>query len=129
MKRILLIILALIVALLTPSTKALGCEKPVVFLKKGSVVECDGYLFTQDAELQNRLKLIELETVKKELALYTQINKNDQLIKQSYEDSIKLYEERLKQARAEERWATLEKYAFFGAGALITAFAFSNATR
>jgi hypothetical protein len=107
----------------------LACDKPVTFVKKGTVVECDSYLFTQEAELQNRLKLIELETTKKELAIYTQISKNDLIIKQSYEDSIKLYEERLKQARAEERWATLEKYAFFGAGALITAFAFANVQR
>lgn len=63
-KRILIAIMCQWLAL-----PAFGCDKPSTFLLIGEKAPCNGYLFTEEAELKLRKRFLEFDFLEKELEL------------------------------------------------------------
>lgn len=78
-----------LIVLLTFSSKLLAECKPVVPMKAGEKVECDGYLFSPDKELQLRQMNEDYKLLQEQTKLYIQ---QKELYKQQVETSEKIIE-------------------------------------
>lgn len=125
-----------LLALILSTMYSVGCLAQVTYLKKDQPSPSEGYLFTLDAELQNRMKLEQLKTL-----LIVQDNDQqilalkDQYIKDS-DNQVTLWkaqsQDLSKQLIEQQNTTFWHSILYFGLGvvsATAMAFAVSRATR
>lgn len=101
-----------ILVILSFSTAIADCNQPVTYLTVGSKTECDGYLFTKDAEATNRQKLDLGESYKQ---LSDLKDKKIDILDQR----VALYEKAFNDSVSQQSNQNLEKYLYFIGGMLI----------
>jgi hypothetical protein len=92
-----------------------ACDKPVTYLLENDKAPCNGYLFTPDKELDVRLKILERESLIKQLEINREINDIQKLRieeYQKYSDALKMD---LKSEQTKNEWT---RYGWFGLGVL-----------
>jgi hypothetical protein len=103
-----------LLVILSFSSAMADCDQSVTYLTIGSKTECDGYLFTKDAEATNRQKLDLGESYKQLSDLKDQkINILDQ--------RIEVYQKAYNDSLAQQSNQNLEKWLYFGLG-LVAAY-------
>lgn len=97
-----------------------ACEKPVQQLIENQPSPCTGYLFSEEAERSNRLKLIDNTFQLKEIEQLNSIVDNQKQQIDSYDISIKSYGNQVHELQNEKRISDFEKILYFFAGVATT---------
>jgi len=119
MKKIISLILSI---LLYSQFTFADCLKPITYLETGATTQCSGFLFTKEAELENREKLVQYDYLVK-------INKKqDELVNILNDRTINLMKQ-VSLAEENGKFNTYVNIGFFVLGSLITGYIASNVNR
>jgi hypothetical protein len=99
-----------------------ACPKPVTYLTAGTATGCNGYLFTPEAELEVRSKIVEYDYISK-------INKKqNELITILDERNLNLAKQ-VSLSQEDSKFNVYVNIGFFVLGSLVTGYIASNVNR